>query len=117
MLVIKKEIDFQEFEDLFSYELDYMTTEASRIIYEYLLDRDEELTEEDISDFIRYQINVMSVDEIISVYNYMMDESEFEHLEDDEEIAEYVENFLNDYTQILGSFEEDGEKFFVFEEF
>ena len=117
MLVIKKELDFQEFEDLFSFELDYMTSEAARIIYDYLVDRDEELEEESISDFIRFDINVMSVDDIISDYNYMMDESEFEQLEDDEEIAEYVENFLNDYTTILGTYEEDGETFFVFTEF
>jgi len=117
MLVIKKVIDFNDFEDLFSYELDYITDQARRIIYDFLVEQDEELEEENISDFIRYYINVMSIDDIISDYNYMMDEEEFEHLEDDEEIAEYVGNVLNDYTTILGSFEEDGETFFVFQEF
>jgi len=118
MLVIKKGLDFQDFEDLFSYELDYMTSEAARIIYDYLVEQDAELEEESISDFIRYDINVMSVDDIISDYNYMMDEEEFQQLEaDGEDLTEYVENFLNDYTTVLGSFEEGDEVFFVFQEF
>lgn len=118
MLVIKKEIDFQDFEDLFSFELNHLPYEASRIIYDYLLDREEDLTEDEISDYIRYQINVMSIDEIISDYNYMMDEEEFQQLEaDGEDLTEYVENFLNDYTTVLGTYEEDGETYFIFEEF
>lgn len=117
MLVIKKVLDFNDFDYLFNYELDYMNDEARRIIYDYLVDMDEELEEENISDFIRYDINVMSVDDIISDYNYLMDESEFEQLEDDDEIAEYVENVLNDYTTVLGTYEEEGETFIVFQEF
>lgn len=116
MLVIKKVLDFNDFDYLFNYEMDYMNDEARRIIYDYLVNMDEELEEENISDFIRYDINVMSVDDIISDYNYMMDEEEFQQLEDDE-IPEYVENFLNDYTTVLGTYEEEGETFIVFTEF
>ena len=117
MLVIKKVIDFQDFEELFSYELNYLPYEASRIIYDYLVSQDEELEEENISDFIRYDVNVLSVDEVIGDYESMMDEEELDQAKEDDALTEYIESFLNDYTTILGTYEEDGETFFVFTEF
>ena len=117
MLVIKKGLDFQDFEELFSYELNYFPYEASRIIYDYLVEQGEELEEENISDFIRYDINVMSVDEVIGDYESMMDEDELDRAKEDDALTEYVESFLNDYTMILGTYEEEGETFFVFTEF
>lgn len=118
MLVIKKALDFQEFDELFNYELNYLPDEARRIIYDFLVEQGEELEEENISDFIRYDINVMSVNDVINEYGYMMDEDDFDQPKEDyDALAEYIENFLNDYTTVLGSYEEDGVIFFVFTEF
>lgn len=117
MLVIKKALDFQDFDELFNYELNYLPDEARRIIYDFLVEQGEELEEEGISDFIRYDVNVLSVDDIIDEYSHLMDEEELDQAKEDDALTEYIESFLNDYTYILGTYEEEGETFFVFQEF
>lgn len=121
MLVIKKELDFNEFENLFSWELEHVSWKGQKMIYDYLIDAfyDGAPDEMTISDYLRYQIQVLSVDEFVSDYIHIIDELDSEYLEDLEssETVEAISNLISDYTNLIGTYEEDGETYFIFEEF
>ena len=115
MLVLKHEMDLYDFENEFRDELKDLTNEAIVIIFDSL---SEIMAEGDYSvmhvrDYIRYQMQVLSLKEVINSYGYLM---ALDDLEDDALIEE-VEEYLQYNTYMLGSFEEDGTTYFIFDEF
>ena len=113
MLVLKKELYFYEFKNEFMDELKDLPNEAISIIFDSLCElmNNGEYTVTNIRDYLRFQLQVMSLNEIIDSYGL-----DFEGLEGDELIEE-VEDYLHYYTILLGRFEEDGETYFLFDEF
>lgn len=115
MLVLKKELGLHEFEREFRDELKDLPLDAIEIIFDTLCQL-YDLVDETIGgvrDYLRFQMQVMSLEEIIQSYGYMMD---LDDLEDDE-IDEVVDDFLCNNTFVLGSFEEDGIIYYIFDEF
>lgn len=115
MLVLKKEINFYEFEDLFGYIFEGVGREGLSMIYDAVCDlfHDGGADETTVRDYLRYQLQVASLADVINDYGYIM---ELDTLEDDV-LVELVKNYLNDYTFVLGTYEDDGETFFIFDEF
>lgn len=115
MLVLKKELDLNEFENEFEDDLGYLSSEGVEIVFDALCDTmfDGDYTVTDVKDYLRFQMQVMSLDEVISAYGCNMD---LQDLEDDA-LIEAVEDHLNYNTYMLGSYEEDGITYFIFDEF
>ena len=115
MLVLRKEINFYEFVELFGYVLDNIGREGQSIIYDAVCEMffEDEADETTIRDYLRYQMQVSALDDVINDYGYLM---ELEGLEDDE-LVETVEDYLNYNTILLGTFEDDGITYFIFDEF
>lgn len=117
MLVIKKELNVYDFADLFSYELDGIGQEGIGLIFDTLCEHDlVDETETGISDYLRYQLQHMSVSDLVNDYGYILDGIDLEDLEDPETL-EAIEDLLNNHTYVMGTYEEDGETFFIFDEF
>ena len=65
-----------------------------------------------VRDYLRFQMRVSSSDEVISDYSIDVD------AEDDADAKiETVKEYLNYNTYLLGSYEEDGITYFIFDEF
>ena len=114
MLVLKKELGLYEFKKEFRDELNGLTFDAIEIIFNTLCEHD--LVDETVGgvrDYLRFQMQVMSLKDVINSYGYMM---ELQDLEDDE-LVETVDEHLNNNTYVLGTFEEDGIIYFIFDEF
>jgi len=113
MLVLKNELDFYDFKSEFMDELTDLPNEAISIIFDSLCETmtNGDYTVTDVRDYLRFQLQVMSLNEVIDSYGL-----DFGDLEDDELIEE-VEDYLHYYTYLLGSFEEDGEIYFLFDKF
>ena len=115
MLVLKHEMDLYDFENEFRDELKDLTNEAIVIIFDSLSEimAEGDYTVMHVRDYLRFQMRVMSLKEVINDYGYNMD---LQDLEDDE-LIEAVEEYLQYNTYMLGSFEEDGITYFIFDEF
>jgi hypothetical protein len=114
MLVLKKELGLWEFEREFRDELKDLTFDAIEIIFDALCEHD--LVDETVGsvrDYLRFQMQVMSLEEIIHSYGYLMD---LEDLEGDE-LVEVVDEYLSNNTYVLGSFNEDDDIYYIFDEF
>jgi hypothetical protein len=114
MLVLKKELGLWEFEREFRDELKGLPLEAIEMIFDALCQYD--LVDETVGgirDYLRFQMQVMSLEEIIHSYGYLMD---LEDLEGDE-LVEVVDEYLSNNTYVLGSFDEDDDIFYIFDEF
>lgn len=116
MLVIKKELDLNDFMNEYEDILpeDY---EANEIIFEALCemmyDGADDMT---IRDYIRFQMKISTQSELLSDYS-IIDEEDLQELDEDE-IHEQVEEYLNDNTFLLGSYEDDnGDKVYIYDEF
>jgi hypothetical protein len=125
MLTIKKELDFNDFQNEYEnilYDIDY---EAQEIIFDNLeeifYDGADDMT---IRDYIRFQVCISSTSELINDYSILNEDDEDD--EDDEEKEELtieekndlVEEYLNENTYLLGSYEdENGENYFIYDEF
>lgn len=116
MLTIKKELDLNDFmneyEDILPEEY-----EACEIIFSSLEDIFCEGAEDmTIRDYIRFQMNISTQKELLSDYN-IIDEEDLQEL-DENEIHEKVEEYLNDNTSLLGSYEDDnGDMVYIYDEF
>lgn len=117
MLTIKKELDLQDFmneyEDILK-DLDY---EACEIIFSSLedvfYDGAEDMT---IRDYIRFQMNISTSSELLNDYD-IIDAEDIEDMDEDE-INEAIEEYLNDNTYLLGSYEDnEGVTCFIYDEF
>lgn len=114
MLVLKTELGLWEFEREFRDELKGLPIDAIEIIFNALCEYDlVDETVTGISDYLRYQMQVMSLEDVIHSYGYLMD---LDDLEDDE-IDEVVDEFLCNNTYVLGTFEDDGIIYYIFDEF
>lgn len=114
MLVIKKELDVQDFKNEFHRQLKDLSLEGVEMVFDSLCNAFYDGADEmQIRDYLRFQMQVMSLEEVIDSYGYDMD---LEDLEDDE-LIEAVENYLNDNTYLIGSYEEDDTIYFIFDEF
>lgn len=117
MLVLKKELDLEDFTDLFSDELDGIGEEGVSLIFDSICETSgASETETGISDYLRYQLQHMSVGEVVDDYGYGFDGIDLEDLEDPETL-EAIEEYLCNNTYVIGKYEEDGETFFIFDEF
>lgn len=120
MLVLKKEMYLEDFEQEFDFELRGVSSEATAIIFDSLceVNYNGDSTVDSVSDYLRFQVQVMSISEVINDYSYSMDLDglDVEDLEDEATI-EAVTKYLEDNTYLLGTYEEDGETFFIFDEF
>lgn len=113
MLVLRKEMDFYDFKEEFSYVLEDLPFDAVELIFDSLC---EVMAEGDYSvmhvrDYLRFQMQVMSLKEVIHDYGLDMEDLEGDALID------AVEEYLQYHTYLLGSFEDDGEMYFIFDEF
>jgi hypothetical protein len=114
MLVLKHEMDLYDFRNEFRDEFKDLPDEAIIIIFNSLC---EMMFEGDYSimhvrDYLRFQMRVSSLDEVIGDYSIDID------AEDDADAKiETVEKYLNYNTYLLGTFEDDGEMYFIFDEF
>jgi hypothetical protein len=119
MLVLKKELGLWEFEREFRDELKGLPLEAIEVIFNALCQFDLEAIEVifetvgSVRDYLRFQMQVMSLEEIIHSYGYLMD---LEDLEGDE-LVEVVDEYLSNNTYVLGSFDEDDDIYYIFDEF
>lgn len=115
MLVLKHEMDLQDFEREFRDELKDLSYDGIEIVFNSLCDvmAEGDYSVMDVRDYIRYQLQVMDLKEVIHSYGYNMD---LQDLEDDA-LVEAVEEYLNHHTYLLGTFEEDGITYFIFDEF
>lgn len=113
MLVLRKELNFYEFIDLFGYVLDDIGREGQAIIYDAICNMfyESEADETTIRDYLRYQMQVSSLNDVINDYALDIEDQE------DDALVEVVDNYLNHNTCLWGTFEEDGETFFIFDEF
>ena len=113
MLVLKKELDLNEFEREFRDELKDISFDGIEIIFDSLC---EIMAEGDYSvmhvrDYLRFQMRVSSLDEVINDYGLDLDDVE------DDNLFDAVEEYLQDHTYLLGYYEEDGITYFIFDEF
>ena len=117
MLVIKKELDFQDFMTEFKDVLDGLDWEACEMIFDLLCDiMNDGMDEITARDYIRFQVQVQTQNEVIDNYD-IIDEDDMEGM-DEGEIHEAVENYLNDNTCLLGYYKDgDGVIVYVFDEF
>ena len=116
MLVIKKELDYSDFSDEFKDELKDLNTDAQIIIYDFLdevfYDGIDNMT---IKDYLRFQMKVETLSEVLENYN-VVDDVDIEELSEEEK-TQKVTDYLDYYTTLLGTFEENGETYFIFDEF
>jgi hypothetical protein len=116
VLTIKKELDFYDFQNEYENILKDIDYDAQEIIFEALESIFEDGTDDmTVRDYIRFQVCISSSDELLGDYDIMGDEEKSEL--NDEEIIEKVEDYLNDNTHLLGSYEEDGKTYFIYDEF
>ena len=117
MLTIKKELDFNDFLNEYEDVLKSIDYQANEIIFSNLEDIFSDGAEDmQIRDYIRFQVMVSTSKELLSDYT-IIDEDDLKDLDDDE-INEKIENYLNDNTYLLGSYEDsDGQKCFIYDEF
>ena len=114
MLVLKNELDLNEFEREFRDELQGLSGEGIEIVFDSLCEvMDDGYTVMHVRDYLRFQMQVMSLKEVIDAYGYDMNLQDLE----DAELFDAVEEHLQDNTYLLGSFELQGEMFFIFDEF
>lgn len=117
MLTIKKELDLNDFmneyEDILK-DLDY---EACEIIFSSLEDIFCEGAEDmTIRDYVRFQMNISTSNELLNDYD-IIDPEDIEDMDEDE-INEAIEEYLNDNTYLLGSYEDsEGVTCFIYDEF
>ena len=116
MLTIKKEMDLNDFMNEYESILpkDY---EACEIIFnslcEMMYDGAEDMT---IRDYIRFQMNISTSKELLNDYD-IIDKEDMKSMEDDE-IHDEIENYLNDNTYFLGSYEDsNGDVIYIYDEF
>ena len=116
MLVVKKELDLQDFMNDYNDILpnDY---EANEIIFESLEGLNENGMEDmTIRDYIRFQMKISTQKEIIEDYS-IIDENDIKEMED-EEIKEKIIDYLSYNTYFLGSYEdEEGQTVYIYDEF
>lgn len=117
MLTIKKELDFNDFQNEYRDILMDIDFEAQEIIFESLEQQSDDTNFDDmtIRDYIRFQVCISSSEELLNDYS-ILDEEELKELDDDE-IIEKVEEYLNYNTYLLGSYEENGITYFIYDEF
>lgn len=116
MLVLKIELDFNDFKKQFSDELEnFSSDEPIRIIYDALCEMmsDGDYTVQDVSDFLFYQMDVKSLEDMLLEYDDI-------HIDDDidiDEVVEVVREYIERHTYLLGMYEYDGRMFFIFDAF
>ncbi len=116
MLTVKKELDFNDFQNEYENILSDIDYEAQEIIFDFLEDIFYEGADDmTIRDYIRFQVCISSTSELLSDYS-ILDEEETAELSDEEKV-EKVEDYLNDNTHLLGSYEEDDITYFIYDEF
>ena len=117
MLTIKKELDLQDFMSEYEDILKGLDYEACEIIYDSLCETMYEGAEDmTVRDYIRFQVYVETQDEVIDNYD-IIDKEDMKDMDEDE-VHEAVENYLNDHTYLLGSYEDNnGIMVYVFDEF
>ena len=116
MLTIKKELDLNDFMNEYEDILpsDY---EACEIIFDNLedifCDGTDDMT---IRDYVRFQMMVSTAKELLNDYD-IIDEEDLQELDSDE-VYEKIEEFLQENTMLLGSYEDDDcERVFIYDEF
>src|SRR5690554_4270855 len=114
MLVLKRELDIRDFEIEFSEELHNLPYEAIEIIF-YTLSSETlyDDTVLGVRDYLRFQMQVRTLKEVIHSYGYMMNLQDL----DTDQLIKTVTEFLHDNTYLLGTYEQDGEMWFIFDEF
>lgn len=114
MLVLKKVFDFYDFIDEFRGELEGLPREAVVTIFDSLCESmfDGKHTVTDVSDYLRFHMRVSNLDDVIHDYGYMMDLTGLEG----SALIEAVTECLHDYTYLLGTYQKDGDVFFIFDE-
>lgn len=117
MLIIKKELNFYDFKNEYEYELKGLSNEGVEIIFNSLCEMFFEGGESsNISDYLRYQMQVSTGEEILNNYNVIPSE-EAEKMTDEEK-HEAIEEYLNDYTYLLGYYTDaDGKTIYIYDEF
>lgn len=83
--------------------------ELSRLLYDFF-DSLEETNEDNIYDFIRFEMAIMTEEEIKNDY-VTLENTDFDDEYDD------MEDFLIQNTLYVGSYESNGETYFVFSAF
>jgi hypothetical protein len=115
MLVLKKEMYLEDFDQEFIDELSSLPSEATAIIFDSLCETmgGGWWSVDDVSDYLRFDVQVMSLEEVINDYGYLLDLDDLEL----SEVADLIETFLDKKTYLLGTFEEYGEQFYIFDQF
>lgn len=118
MLVLKKELELHEFEQEFKDELQGIGYAGVILIFESLCDimADGDYTVMQVRDYLRFQLQVLSVGDVVHDYGYIMDGLDVEDLEAPETIHQ-IEQFLLDNTYTMGTYEDNGITYFIFDEF
>ena len=117
MLTIKKELDLQDFINDYDDIMSGWDYEAKEIIYDSLSECFYEGAEDmTIRDYLRFQVQVQTQDEVLDNYDIIQENEKGDH--DDNQLHEIVENYLNDNTYVLGSYEDNnGVMVYIFDEF
>ena len=117
MLTIKKELDLYDFIDEFEM-LENMSFENERealgIIFDFLSGLGDDMDYMEIKDYIRFQVQEMDADYFIEQYGHLL---KLDDDADDDEKHEEIERVLNYYTNYLGSYEYNGQTYYLFDEF
>lgn len=79
--------------------------EALGVLYDYLEELGDEMGASNVRDWLRFQVMEMTADEIEK--SYSVDYEQYPEIED----------FLNYYTVLYGTYEHDGETYYLFSEF
>lgn len=116
MLTIKKELDLNDFMNEYE-DILPKDQEACEIIFDSLCETMSEGAEDmTIRDYIRFQMNISTSNELLNDYD-IIDEEDIKDMDEDE-INETIEEYLNYHTYLLGSYEDnDGLKYFIYDEF
>jgi hypothetical protein len=117
MLTVKKELDLQDFINDYDDIMSGWDYEAKEIIYDSLCDTMSEGAEDmTIRHYLRFQLEIQTQEDVISNYD-VIDDEDLKGMDEDE-MHEAVENYLNDNTYLLGSYEDNnGIMIYIFDEF
>lgn len=118
MLMLKIALDFNDFKKQFSDELEgFSSDEPIRIIYDALCDliSDGDWSVQAVSDFLTYQMDIKSLNDMLMEYDDL-DEYRYDDLDNDE-LIKVVREYIISNTYLLGSYEYDGQTFFIFDAF
>jgi hypothetical protein len=119
---MKKTVNEYEFINDMTNEGHGFSPEGASILFNHLEELEEETGESIEYDPIglRCEFNESSTSEVFNDYvKHNLDAEELKEYEekDPEEKNDFIEEFLNDNTMLCGSYDEEEERFFIYQEF